>query len=151
MQLIHLMKLTARVSTPIELGRMPHGSRLIYTTTGGEFEGERLRGKVLPNGGEWFLQPEQGPGQVDVRLLLETHDGAHVYLRYTGVMDFSEAIGQALAEGRSSEYGDNLFLTQARFESGDPRYSWLNATIAVGEGRVHPDCVEYTIYEVNHG
>jgi hypothetical protein len=66
-------------------------------------------------------------------------------------MDFNEKIGKALAEGRPSEFGDNLFLTQVRFECADPRYAWLTTTIAVGEGRVHPDCVEYAIYEVAHG
>lgn len=150
MKLVPLIRLKARVSAPAEIGRMPHGSRLIYTAEGGEFEGERLRGTVRPNGGEWFLQPDEGPGQIDVRLLLETDDDALIYLRYTGVLDFTEAIVRTLAAGKSSDFGDNRFLTQARFESGDPRYAWLNHTIAVGEGRVHPDCVEYAIYEADH-
>jgi hypothetical protein len=83
--------------------------------------------------------------------LLETHDGARIYVRYTGVMEFSEAAVAALAEGRSTEFGDTLFLTQVRFECGTPGYEWLSHTIAVGEGRMHPDCVEYAIYEVTHG
>ena len=35
-------------------------------------------------------------------------------------------------------------------ECADPRYAWLATTIGVGEGRMHPDCVEYAIYEVAH-
>ncbi len=30
-------------------------------------------------------------------------------------------------------------------------YAWLSKTIGVGEGRMHPDCVETAIYEVAHG
>lgn len=151
MKLEPLFKLIGRVSEPSEVGRALTGTRRIYTVTGGEFEGERLRGKVLPGGGEWFLQGEGGLGQVDVRLLLETDDGVPIYLRYSGLMDFNEAIVQKLSQGQSSEYGDNLFLTQARFECGDERYAWLNRVVAVGEGRVHPDCVEYSLFALANG
>ena len=92
-----------------------------------------------------------GLGQPDVRLLLQTEDGAYIYVHYSGVMDFNETAMSAISEGRSTEFGDNLFLTQVRFESSDPKYAWLSKTIAVGEGRMHPDCVEYAIHEVAHG
>lgn len=151
MKLVPLMKLIVRVSAPVEIGKAPAGVRRIFNATGGEFEGDRLRGEVLDNGGEWLLESAEGLGQPDVRLLLRSDDGAHIYVRYTGVLDFNEAVESALAEGRSTNFGDNLFLTQVRFEASDPRYAWLSTTIAVGEGRMHSDCVEYAIYEVAHG
>lgn len=151
MKLVPLMTLVGRVEAPIEIGEVPAGARRIFVASGGEFEGERLRGSVRPGGGEWFLQSDTGPGAIDVRLLLETDDGAPIYLRYSGLMDFTPKILSTLAEGRASEYGDNLFLTQARFEAGDARYAWLNRIIAVGEGRVRPDAVEYRLFEVAHG
>ena len=150
MKLVPLMKLIVRVEASIAVGKVLTGVRTIYNATGGEFEGDRLRGKVLPGGGEWFLQNDEGFGQPDVRLLLETEDGAHIYLRYTGVLDFNEAAMTAISEGRSTNFGDNLFITQVRFESSAPDYAWLSKTIGVGEGRMHPDCVEYAIYEVVH-
>ena len=150
MKLVHLMKLTVRVEAPIPIGKGLTGIRTIYHVAGGEFEGDRLRGKVLPGGGEWFLQNDEGFGQPDVRLLLQTDDGAHIYLRYTGVLDFNEEAMTAVTEGRSTNFGDNQFLTHVRFESSDPGYEWLAKTIGVGEGRMHPDCVEYAIYEVTH-
>ena len=150
MKLLHLMKLIVRVDAPIAIGKALTGTRTIYNATGGEFEGDRLSGDVLPGGGEWFLQNDEGLGQPDVRLLLQTQDGAHIYLRYSGVLDFNETVAAAIAEGRSTQFGENLFLTQVRFECSDPRYAWLSKTIAVGEGRMHPDCVEYAIYEVAH-
>ncbi|MAI25609.1 MAG: DUF3237 domain-containing protein [Myxococcota bacterium] len=151
MKLIHLMKLVVRVEAPVAVGKVLTGTRTIYNASGGEFEGDRLKGQVLPGGGEWFLQGEEGLGQPDVRLLLQTEDGAYIYVHYSGVMDFNETAMSAISEGRSTEFGDNLFLTQVRFESSDPKYAWLSKTIAVGEGRMHPDCVEYAIHEVAHG
>lgn len=151
MKLTHLMKLVVRVEAPVAVGKVLTGTRMIYNAAGGEFEGDRLQGSVLPGGGEWFLQGEDGLGQPDVRLLLQTDDGAYIYVHYSGVLEFNEAAMSAISEGKSTEFGDNLFLTQVRFECSDPRYAWLSKTIAVGEGRMHPDCVEYAIHEVAHG
>jgi hypothetical protein len=150
-KLIHLFKLEARVDSPVDIGKGLAGTRQIYTVTGGEFEGERLRGSVLPGGGEWLLMGENGVAQPDVRITFQTHDGAHIYVRYTGILEFNEAVGSALAEGRATEFGDTDFLTQVRFECGDPRYEWLSRIIAVGEGRMHPGHVEYAVYQVAHG
>ena len=151
MKLIHLMKLVVRVEAPVAVGKVLTGTRMIYNASGGEFEGDRLKGQVLPGGGEWFLQGEEGLGQPDVRLLLQTEDDAYIYVHYSGVLEFNEKAMSAVSEGRATEFGDNLFLTQVRFESSDPKYAWLSKTVAVGEGRMHPDCVEYAIYEVAHG
>ncbi|MFK7894595.1 MAG: DUF3237 domain-containing protein [Myxococcota bacterium] len=158
MKLVPLMTLKGRVEAPIEIGKLHNGTRRIYNVVGGEFHGDRLRGTVLPGGGEWFMHGDGSLGEVDVRLTLQTDEGAtgsdetgaHIFMRYTGVMDFNEKVLHALSAGRPSEFGDNRFLTQVRFECGDPRYAWLTTTIAVGEGRVHPDCVEYAVYEVAH-
>ncbi len=151
MKLLPLFEMKATVETPIEIGPMPIGTRRVFNATGGRFEGERLRGEVLPGGGEWFLDAGDGFGQVDVRLMLRTHDGAPIYLRYGGIMDFNSVVAEKLAAGRSTEFGDNRFLTHVRMECAAPEYAWLATTIAIGEGRMHPDCVEYAIYEAAHG
>lgn len=151
MKLEHLMQVKARVDAPVEVGKTLTGTRRVYTVAGGEFRGDRLRGTVLPGGGEWFLQGEGSLGAVDVRVMLETDDKVPVYMHYTGLLDFNEGVIASLTAGKSSEFGDNLFLTHVRFETGDEKYAWLARTIAVGEGRVHPDSVEYAIYEVKHG
>ena len=151
MQLAHLFQMKATVDAPVEITPMPIGTRRVFAVTGGTFEGERLRGTVLPPGGEWFLDAGEGFGQVDVRLMLRTDDDVPIYMRYSGIMDFNEAVGEKLASGKSTEYGDNKFLTHVRFECGDSRYAWLATTVAVGEGRMHPDCVEYAVYELVNG
>ena len=52
--------------------------------------------------------------------------------------DFSavpQKILSALAGGEETDYGDTYFMTQPRLETGDPRYEWVNRTVAVAEGR----------------
>jgi Protein of unknown function (DUF3237) len=55
---------------------------------------------------------------------------------------------RALTAGSSTDYGDQYFRTSPRFETGDPRYSWLNHTVFVAEGRILPHAVEYKVYRV---
>ena len=151
MKLVPLFDMKASVAAPVDLGPTPLGTRRIFDATGGTFTGDRLSGVVKPGGGEWLLDAGDGFGQVDVRLLLETDDGVPFYMRYSGLMDFNETVGAKLAAGESTAFGDNPFLTQVRFECGHADYGWLTRTLAVGEGRMHPDCVEYAIYALAHG
>jgi hypothetical protein len=88
---------------------------------------------------------------LDVRLLLETDNGARIYLQYRGVLVINETTNAALAKGGSTDYGDTYFMTQPRFETGDARYRWLNRIVAVGQGRLGPGSVEYRIFEVANG
>ena len=39
-------------------------------------------------------------------------------------------------------------MTQPRFETGDRRYEWINLIVAVAEGRVLQNAVEYRVYQV---
>lgn len=88
---------------------------------------------------------------MDVRLLLETDDGARIYVQYHGVLAMSEKMRTALVGGEATGYDDAYFMTQPRFETGDERYRWLNRVAAVGEGRLEPGVVEYRILELSNG
>ena len=147
-KLEYLMTYRADLKAPVEVGAVPSGSRQIYDVTGGSFEGPRLKGKLLPSGGDWLLIGNDGVGRLDVRATFETTDGARIYMQYYGVVVINEKVSEALAEGRETQYGDTYFMTQPRFETGDPRYAWLNSTVAVSQGRVLPNAVEYRVYQV---
>lgn len=148
MKLEPLMTYRATLKPPAQIGRGPRGNRAIYDVTGGEFEGERLKGKILPSGADWILIDDDGVGQLDVRATFETDDGALIYVQYYGVIVMNEAVTGALEQGREGQYGDTYFMTQPRFETGDARYAWLNGVVAVAEGRALPSAVEYRVFEV---
>jgi hypothetical protein len=148
MKLEYLMTYRADLKPPVDVGKGPFGARRIFDVTGGSAEGPRLRGKLLASGGDWLLLDEGGTGRLDVRGTLETDDGAHIYIQYHGVLEMNEKLLAALEKGEATDYGDTYFVTQPRFETGDPRYAWLNRVVAVAEGRVLPSAVEYRVYEV---
>ncbi len=147
-KLEYLMTFRADLKPPVDVGGGPSGSRQIYDVTGGSFEGPRLKGSVLASGGDWLLMGSDGVGRLDVRATLETDDGARIYVQYYGVLVMNEAVGKALSEGGETQYGDTYFMTQPRFETGDPNYAWLNSVVAVAEGRALSSAVEYRVYQV---
>lgn len=139
----------AGVTEPVAVGAGPYGTRLVFVVTGGSFEGKRLNGKILSGGGDWMLVGPDGWARLDVRAQFLTEDGAALYLTYTGLIEMNEKIGQALAAGGGTDYGDQYFRTTPRIETGDPRYAWLNQTVFVAEGRLQPGrIVEYQVYRV---
>ena len=50
-----LMTMEVVVVSPQMIGAVPHGTRVTAPIASGNFEGPRLRGKVLPGGGDWTL------------------------------------------------------------------------------------------------
>jgi hypothetical protein len=146
-----LMTLRADLEPPIVIGAAPQGWRTITNVAGGTFDGPRLRGKILPGGGDWFLVDAEAVGRLDVRLALETEDGARIYVQYYGVGVINEKEKAAMETGGATEFGDTYFMTQLHFETGDARYSWLNRVLAVSEGRLRSGGVEYRVFELVNG
>src|SRR5690349_22324737 len=84
LQLQPLLRAEITLAAPQELGDTPAGRRRIIPITGGRFEGERLRGRVLPGGADWQIVRPDGVADLDARYTLETSDGALIYVRNHG-------------------------------------------------------------------
>jgi len=138
----------ATLKDPVPVGAGPYGTRLVIEVTGGRLDGKRLKGKVLTGGADWLLVGSDGWGRVDVRGQFLTEDGAAIYAAYTGLLEMNEKVQRALSSGGSTDFGDQYFRTSPRFETGDPRYGWLNHALFVAEGRMLPHAVEYKVYRV---
>jgi hypothetical protein len=147
-ELEYLMTYRADLEEPVDIGAVPSGTRQIFDVKGGSFEGPRLKGRLLPSGADWLLIGTDGVGRLDVRGTLETEDGAHIYLQYFGVIVIDDKVMRAMTQGEQTQYGDIFFMTQPRFETGHPSYNWLNSVVAVAQGRVLPNAVEYRVYQV---
>jgi hypothetical protein len=149
MELIEEFTFTARLAESVPVGPGPFGNRRIREVLGGTVSGERIAGVVGTGGADWILTGEDGYGRLDVRLTINTDDGAHLYVQYFGVIEYNEAARAANAGTRSSDYSEHYFRTAPRIETGDQRYAWVNRTMFVGEGRLHPGpVVEYRVYRV---
>ncbi len=127
-----LMKLRLSTAPLQTIGSVAHGELSIFPVTGGSFDGDRLRGKVLAGGGDWVTTREDGVRELDLRITLQTDDGALVHMTFSGVRD--DARG--------------YFRTLPRFETAAPKYAFLNKLLAVGAGEISPDGPVHVIEEV---
>src|SRR5438477_5869113 len=80
-----LMTMQVMVVGPQRIGAVPHGTRVTAPIASGHFEGPRLRGKVLPGGGDWTLLRPDGVLELDLRITLETDDGALIHMTFFGI------------------------------------------------------------------
>lgn len=148
MKLEYLMEYSVTLQYPPQaLSGSPFGNRFIFPVTGGSFEGPRLKGKILPVGGDWALQGDDEIFRLDYRATLETDDGAQIYLQYFGVAR-SDPTRPAATPGAPEEYGDRYYMIAPRFETGDERYAWLNGFVCVAEGKRISGGVAYRVYAV---
>ena len=119
------------------LGDTPVGKRIIQEIEDVRFDGDRLKAKMKGKAGaDWLAIDAAGIATFDIRMLLETDDGALVYLRYEGKADWSEGMGTG------------PIYVQAWLESGDERYGWVNTVPMVGKGVVRDGGVAYDFFEM---
>jgi hypothetical protein len=72
----HLFTIAINLHPTIEMGKTPAGNRRVFSVSGGEFVGGRIRGTVMPViGSDLLLVRGDGSAQQDVRMLLQTDDG----------------------------------------------------------------------------
>ena len=104
------------------------------------WEGERFKASLKPGvaAADWMIVTPDNTGLIDIRLTLETDDGALVYVEYGGRRDFAQVFLGV----------DAPVYIAPRFETSDARYSWLNKVQAVGKGVVVGDVRVYDVYEV---
>ena len=143
-----LMTLQVAVGSLQKIGTGPHGTRVTAPIASGHFEGPRLRGKVLPGGGDWTLLRGDGVLELDLRLTLETEDGALIHMTSFGLRHGPPEVIAALARGASIDPSTYYFRTTPRFETGHAKYSFLNRLLAVASGDRRPEGPIYTINEI---
>ena len=103
--------------------KAPYGARLNVDVLDARIEGERFSASLLGTAAaDWVTAAsDMRTGALDVRATLKTDDGAIVYTEYRGRVRFGPD-------------GLNEVFTSPRFETGDPRYLWLNGVQCIGKG-----------------
>jgi len=143
-----LMTVRIAAAPPQRLGTVPHGVRSVVPVIGGDFEGPRLRGKVLPGGGDWLLQRSDGVLELDLRITLETDDHALIYMTFQGVRHGPPDVIAALGRGEVVDPAHYYFRTVPRFETSADAYAFLNRIVAVGSGEATPNGAVHKIDEI---
>ena len=144
-----LFEISAELAAIRDLGATPLGNRRIAEVSGGSFAGPRLRGRILPAaGGDWLVIRNDGVLQLDVRITLETDDGALIYMTYRGVRHGPEDVIARLNAGEDVDPSEYYFRTAPFFETGAEKYAWLNNIVCVAIGRRNKKGPVYRVFEV---
>jgi len=126
-----LLVLTVQTKLTQAVNGTPLGDHMIFDVVSGTFEGPQLSGRVPATGGDWVTRTAAG-SRLDVRLLLETHDGITLLFKYTGKA--SQVDGQVRIE------------VAGTFEAPQGTYDWLNRVQAFGLGATSGDTVRYHFF-----
>ena len=144
-----LFEIRLQVPQIVDIGDTPLGRRRIATVTGGEFQGDRLRGTVVAApAGDWLIQRSDGVTVLDVRLLLRTDDAEHIYMSYRGLRHGPPDVMARLAAGETVDPSTYYFRMVPVFETAAKKYEWINKIVAVGTGRRDPAGPIYLVDEV---
>jgi hypothetical protein len=109
------------------------GTRLVSEIAAARFEGERFRASLVGHAAaDWATIEPDGRICIDVRLTLQTDDGAVVLMTYEGRGD--AATGTA--------------YTAPLFETGDERYAWLTRIQAIGKSTFDGTQLHYEMFEL---
>lgn len=141
MELVPLGSFTVELAHDriFNIGNGPFGRRMIFEVENARFEGDRLKATAKGRAAaDWSLTDAHGTLTVDVRCLLETDDGALVYMTYTGRADFSAGPGSA------------PIYAAVTFEASHEDYRWLNSVQAVSKSRMTgPLTLVYDVYQLD--
>ena len=142
----HIFSYKATLAPAEVIGPTPEGLRVNFYVTGGEIDGPRLKGKLLPVGADWLIIRPDGIAILDVRATIETHDGALLYMTYSGVAELGEDGHQRFLDGNPTMQ----FPIRAvpRFVTAHPDYLWLNRLqcVNIGEGDLEASYAAYDVY-----
>jgi len=143
-----LMTVRIIAAPPQKIGAIPHGTRSIVPVTGGDFEGPRLRGKVMPGGGDWLLLRSDAVLELDLHITLETDDRALIHMSFQGLRHGPADVIAALVRGEVVDPASYYFRTVPRFETSTEKYAFLNRIITVSVGETRPDGAVHRIEEI---
>lgn len=126
----YLMTLHAPLDAPLTIDE----SLIIYNVLdGGWVKGPKIEGKLRAPGGDWLQLLSDGTLRIDVRLTIETDDGALIYLSYNGV---ARRTGESMAKRARGEIvgpDDMYFITAPTMRTSSERYDWLNHVQCIGK------------------
>ncbi|WP_342641142.1 DUF3237 domain-containing protein [Rhodoligotrophos ferricapiens] len=143
-----LFELRIDVNPPLSVGKTEAGDRQFVVIRGGRFEGPKLKGEILPGGADAIFVEPDGLSKLDVRGVLKTDDGALIYIQYIGRRHGPAEVMARLRRGEPVDPSDYYFRTALTFETGDPRYAWLNGVVAVAKGQRPPQGPIYRVYQL---
>ncbi|ESJ23166.1 hypothetical protein B551_0207225 [Cupriavidus sp. HPC(L)] len=152
-KLEHVADFSFRLDPAIEVGVSAVGQRRVIPILDGIVDGPLLRGRVLPGGADFQLvRPDLGDGvtvaEIEARYVLQTDDGARIYIVNAGLRSGPADVLARLSAGETVDPSRVYFRTAPRFETQAPAYRWLMQHTFVATGARFPDRVQMRYFRV---
>lgn len=137
------------VADPTVIGELQTGTRRIVEIKGGTFEGEDIKGKILPGGADWQIIRKDGFTDIDARYTLQTDKGQLIYVSNIGIRHAPPEIIKRLNAGEVVDQSEIYFRATPKFETGDPELEWLMKSLFVATGERYPNGVVIRFWRVH--
>jgi hypothetical protein len=127
----------------------PRGERIYWEMAEATLEGKRIKARSAMPGIDWFAPGADGFGRPDVRLQFITDDNAVILLHYTGLVEMNALFTKTAENGGETQFEDHYMRMAMNFDTGAPKYAWLNERLFLAEGRLSgKQQLEYHVYRV---
>lgn len=146
--LTHVCDLKVELADIMEMGAGRAGNRRIIPIIGGTVTGPKIQGEILNLGADWQTIFSNGVAELDTRYGIKTHDGAILEIQNFGYRHGPAEVIAAVGRGEDVDPRNYYMRTQARLETGDERYDWVNRTVFVGAGGRNKASVEISLFAV---
>jgi Protein of unknown function (DUF3237) len=145
----HVLTYRFSIRGPLAAEGTPRGSRQYWEMSEGTLTGSGIEASIAMPGSDWYTGSPDGFGRPDVRVALETDDGALILMHYTGLVEQTPAFVEAAGNDRATNWDDQYMRFAVTFETGAERYRWLNESLFVARGHILGTTrLEYEIYRV---
>jgi len=148
LQLQPLFIFQITVAPPSVIGATPGYDRRIGEITGGRFEGEQLRGKILTGGSDWQSLRNDGTTTINVRLVMQTDDGALIGMTYLGMRHGPKEVLDRIGRGEKVSPTEYYMRVTPYFETASEKYGWLNRIVSVAYGHRMAGGAIYHVFQV---
>jgi hypothetical protein len=134
--LVPICSVLMPIHEAIVLEGTPQGTLMVGELRDARWEGERFSGRQRGvAAADWLNVSPDGTATVDVRMTVETDDGALVFVEYQGRSNLETGIA----------------YSAPTFRTGDARYAWMNRIQTVAKGVFDSEAMTMTypmVYEL---
>jgi hypothetical protein len=148
MQLLPLMNITVELEEAVSVGPTPVGEVRLIRFVSGTFEGDELRGRLLPGGTDWQQVRADGVLEIRAHYLLQTEHGETIEVISEGLRDVAPDVSARMARGETVDPAEYYFRTHVRLRTASERIAHLNRLLAVSFGSRQARSVHVRVFAV---
>lgn len=122
----HIFDMELKQNGDVLIENDGEGEVLLSPIVGGQFEGKRITGKVMPIGTQFCLEKKRYINNLNCTLLLKTDDCEQVFMTYKGSALFNQDQQTKMKNAEYVDPNEYYYRYFLEFKTGSKKYNWLN-------------------------